>query len=84
MNKYRKKPVIVEAIQWTGENLFDIENFIPCEDYWLSGKGLNLLTIDGNMFIPVGDYITKNEKGYYTRCRKDTFEKTFEKVGSHE
>lgn len=26
--KYRKKPVVIEAIQWTGKNLSEIDNFI--------------------------------------------------------
>ena len=28
MPKYRKKPVVVEAIQWTGSNLEEIRNFV--------------------------------------------------------
>ena len=26
--KYRKKPVVIEAIQWTGKNLSEIDNFM--------------------------------------------------------
>ena len=25
--KYKKKPVIIEAVQWTGENIKEIEHF---------------------------------------------------------
>ena len=28
INKYRKKPVIIEAIQWNGKNLTEIDNFV--------------------------------------------------------
>lgn len=28
MPKFRKKPIVVEAIQWTGENLFEIYEFM--------------------------------------------------------
>lgn len=28
MAKYRKKPIVVEAIQWTGSNLEEIRNFV--------------------------------------------------------
>lgn len=28
IKKYRKKPVIIEAIQWTGKNLIDVSAFL--------------------------------------------------------
>lgn len=28
IKKYRKKPVTIEAIQWTGTNLSEIDNFM--------------------------------------------------------
>lgn len=28
MPKYRKKPVVVEAVRWTGSNLEEIRNFV--------------------------------------------------------
>ena len=28
IKKYKKKPVIIEAIQWNGENLFEIQRFM--------------------------------------------------------
>ena len=31
--KYRKKPVIIEAIQWTGKNLIEVSAFINNESY---------------------------------------------------
>jgi len=28
MSKYRKKPVVIEAMQWTGENTYEVQTFI--------------------------------------------------------
>lgn len=58
IKKYRKKPVIIEAIQWTGKNLSEIDNFMSGT---VENKGATLVihTLEGDMEASIGDYIIK-------------------------
>lgn len=87
--KYRKKPVVIEAIQWTRDNYEEVLEFtnescssIFCE-YLEVGKRYHYIyinTLEGTMKAEVGDYIIKGIKGEFYPCRKDIFEETYEKV----
>ncbi|MEC1548817.1 hypothetical protein ABE060_00310 [Bacillus rugosus] len=57
--KYRKKPVVVDAIQCTGENYTDIEEFLG--DPLLSDEydGLLIDTLEGKMIVGKDDYTIK-------------------------
>ena len=81
MSKYRKKPVVVEAMQWTGENVDEIAEFMKDakEDYGLS-KGSRRIYFEGLIFAWAGDYIIKDEKGKFYPCKPDIFHKTYEEV----
>lgn len=79
--KYRKKPVVVEAVQWTGNNFIEIDNFITQEHYtYPSGGILRLHTLEGVMIATKGDYIIKGVQGEFYPCKPDIFEATYEKV----
>lgn len=87
--KYRKKPVEVEAVQWTGENVGEINGFCnPAKDFhivrntiWSKDKKTLLIkTLEGNMLANVGDYIIKGVNGEYYPCKPDVFAKTYEEV----
>ncbi|HAU84045.1 MAG TPA: hypothetical protein DCW90_00490 [Lachnospiraceae bacterium] len=85
MMKFRKKPVVIEAVQWTGENLADIEGFVRdnLEAYFLDELKYPILyikTLEGSMKASVGDYIIKGVNGEFYPCKPDIFEKTYEKV----
>ena len=77
--KYRKKPVIIEAIQWNGENLSEIDEFT-------SGKVKNhesvliIPTLEGDMYASLNDYIIKGINGEFYHCKPDIFAKTYEEV----
>jgi hypothetical protein len=78
--KYRKKPVVVEAIQYNGENKVETQLFMNMyldEVY----KRLRIPTYEGYVFASVGDYIIKGVKGEFYPCKPDIFEKTYEMVG---
>lgn len=89
--KYRKKPVVVEAIQWTG-NTSEIINFVKNEcsysvddTAWMVGKGiphekLTIHTLEGDMVASRNDYIIKGVNGEFYPCKPDIFEKTYEAV----
>ena len=82
MNKYRKKPIVIEAMKYTGKNnVDDILNFIGERRLaYLVGETLNIETLEGVMKANVGDYIIKGIKGEFYPCKPDIFEDTYEKV----
>lgn len=77
--KYRKKPVIIEAIQWNGNNFEEIMEFID-SDFVHFNSELIINTLEGNMTASKGDYIIKGIKGEFYPCKPDIFEQTYEEV----
>ncbi len=88
MAQYRKKPVVIEAVQWDGTNQGAIANFMNVfirtktspEEGNPSGK-ITIETLEGDMIASVGDFIIKGVQGEFYPCKPDIFEKTYEKVG---
>ena len=82
--KYRKKPVVIEAVQWSGNNLNEILDFMKDKqpNYYEDDekKLLTIQTLEGNMIASVGDYIIKGVKGEFYPCKPDIFEQTYEVV----
>lgn len=82
--KYRKKPVIIEAIQWTGINLEEIKWFMK-EAF--KGSSISeetfeftIQTLEGDMKASLGDFIIKGVNGEFYPCKPDIFQKTYEEV----
>jgi len=65
MNKYRKKPVVIEAIKLTLHNLDDIEEFVGGDLGTNSNGGVMIATLEGAMIASIGDYIIKGVKGEF-------------------
>ena len=88
MPKYRKKPVVVDAIQLKHDNVVDVLRFLGNSFdgavYTDSSKkeyaGLVIVTLEGNMIGSMGDYIIKGVKGEFYPCKPDIFEQTYELV----
>ena len=91
--KYRKIPVVIEAIQWNGRNLKEIKDFVgeslEYEIYdaaWRAGTGtppqthMAIKTLEGEMQVSKGDYIIKGVHGEFYPCKPDIFAKTYELV----
>ena len=89
--KYRKKPVVIEAIQWNGLNYKEIEKFAgydtaileevrkPNIDARIPGQYcLYIRTLEGIMEAKTGDYIIRGVNGEYYPCKQDIFEKTYD------
>jgi hypothetical protein len=79
--KYRKKPVEIEAIQWTGDNLVEISQFMTNGRYDSKTQTIQIETLEGTMSANIGDYIIKGVKGEFYPCKPDIFEQTYDKVG---
>jgi hypothetical protein len=81
MSVYRKKPVEIEAIQWTGENCLEVDNFITVEHDTFPAMGfIEIPTLEGIMTANKGDYIIKGVQGEFYPCKPDIFEVTYERV----
>lgn len=77
--KCRKKPVIVEAIQYTKNNLLEVMKFCG-EGKTLFDFYLYVITLEGNMRVHKGDYIIRGVRGECYPCEKSIFEETYEVV----
>ena len=79
MKKYRKKPIVVEAVEWTGKNQDEIMKFIGDSMYW-KGDGLHIFTLEGDHFANIGDFIIKGVANEFYPCKPNIFWKTYEEV----
>ncbi len=80
MPKYRKKPVVIEVVQWVQGNEENVKSFMNMEfvtEY--NGDLLVIETLEGTMRADQGDYIIKGVNGEFYPCKPDIFEKTYEK-----
>ena len=91
MGKYRKKPVVIEAVQWTGKNYDECMNFmgedcghkLAYEDYeerCIETGEILIDTPEGRMTASTNDWIIKGIKGEFYPCKPDIFDKTYEKI----
>ena len=92
-SKYRKKPVVIEAIQWTGLER-DLEHVLPffVDFSALPNNGatiqpgigytppsgeLTIPTLEGDMTASPGDFIIRGVKGEYYPCKPEIFAMTY-------
>lgn len=92
--QFRKKPVVIEALQWTGQNhrsMFDFLEGHPELAISTNGKnfyidhekvygGLIIKTKEGEHIASIGDWIIRGVHGEYYPCKPDIFNETYEKV----
>ncbi len=79
--KYRKKPVVIEAVQWNGNNVDEVMSFIKnVPAYNVEFGTINISTLEGTMAASMGDWIIKEVKGEFYPCKPDIFDSTYEKV----
>lgn len=86
--KYRKKPVIIEAVQFfdDSDTLIKLSQLIgdnfPVEiDYNVPHNTVMYIpTLEGTMKANIGDFIIKSVNGEFYPCKPDIFEKTYEIV----
>lgn len=85
--KFKKKPVVIEAVQYTA-TLFQDKTIVNWKELQaLAGDclvwdefGFIIKTLEGNMRLSPGDWLLKGIKGEYYPCKPDIFEQTYEKV----
>jgi hypothetical protein len=80
MAQYRKKPVAINAVQWTGNNLQEAAHFCSAADYTVSGQHLIIKTLEGDMTASPGDWIIRGVKGEFYPCKPDIFAATYDEA----
>jgi hypothetical protein len=89
MPKFRKKPVVIEALQWDGsaEGAITIINWVVGADgvaryhdepWGTMPDTLHIDTLEGTMRAQAGDWIIKGVQGEFYPCKPDIFESTYE------
>jgi hypothetical protein len=78
--KFRKKPVVVEAIQWKDQPLTELvqQGFTINAYVYPHDRSLAIQTLEGTMVALIGDWIIKGVKGEFYPCKPDIFEQTYE------
>lgn len=89
IQRFRKLPVVIEAVQYTGRNFFEIAHFLGEGDL----TGNNILqttdrpvihTSEGDMTASAGDWIIRGTKGEFYPCKPDIFTAIYEKAEEEE
>ena len=83
--KYRKKPVVIEAMQFNRENIKELEKFtnnkikkVLIEKRIDGIATCEIETLEDTMNAKEGDYIIKGINGEFYPCKPDIFKKTYE------
>ena len=82
MTKYRKKPVVVEAVQYTGDNHAEACEFLGADHIGTTEAGVFIRTIEGEMRAPIGHWLIRGVKGEHYGCAPDVFAATYEPADS--
>ena len=83
IKKYKKKPVVIEAIKLKKDNIKMCIDFVGNNCRFGVYDGLfTIKTLEGEMRGDIGDYIIKGVKGEFYPCKPDIFEMTYESVTS--
>ncbi len=81
VKRYRKKPVVVEAIQLTAENGPQVFEWADCKPFYEPDgtiSGLSIFTREGRMKAEFGDWIINGVAGEFYPCKPEIFEATYE------
>ena len=87
MSKFRKKPVVIEAILWNGNQLNEFPEWLKSAydktpgdpgSVFRNGSDVLIYTLEGTMTTSPGDYIIQGVNGELYPCKPDIFEKTYE------
>jgi len=80
--KYRKKPVVIEAVQWKATKVSFDEIMAMGDVPWKPGpmgsKSFIITTLEGDHKVSDGDFVIKGVAGEFYPCKPDIFEKTYE------
>ena len=88
INKYTRKPITVEAVQWTGDNIDEVKEFIGEHsakeltfingDYWMLYKSSPYAGCASKERLDRGEWIIKHSNGGTSPCKTDIFAETYD------
>ena len=80
MQRYRKKPVVIEAVQLrAGERPAGLDEAVATGDVvWVEDGTAMISTLEGTMIARPGDFIIRGVKGELYPCKPDIFAATYE------
>ncbi len=83
--KFRKKPIVIDAVQLTQESFASgaVREFCP-NAIPQSGYRVKIPTKEGQMLADTGDWIIKGVAGEFYPCKDSIFIKTYDPVGLDE
>jgi hypothetical protein len=87
--RFRKKPIVIEAWQWTGSKQ-EAEEIVE----WIASRGgdaqlvsvqglthsIGIATLEGEVMAVTNDWIIQGVQGEFHPCKPDIFEQTYERV----
>lgn len=82
--KFRKKPIIIDAIKWERTNIQEVIDFMGKESYdfdnenSLEPEKVIIHTLEGDITASPGDWIIRGVSGELYPCKPDIFQKTYE------
>ena len=77
---FRKKPVVIRAIQWDGDNDVEVMDFLGTKSLIKERGKLVISTLEGEMQASKMDWIIQGVQGEVYPCKPDIFEETYEQV----
>ena len=82
VTKYRKKPVVIDALQWDGseESSHEIIRFCNMATWNIPINTIVIDTLEGTMRVDEKDYVIKGVAGEFYPCKPDIFVKTYDKL----
>ena len=79
--KFSKRPVVIDAVQFTGWNDAEVLRFCPNARHPEDAKpNLIIPTAEGEMLASVGDWIIRGVEGEFYPCKASVFAKTYDPV----
>lgn len=87
IKKYRKKPIEIEAVQYLGDNIKEIEEFIDLpvisykdDKHQDFGHCIGIPTVNGITYAYIGDYVLKNIQGEPYTLEPNILKQTYEEI----
>ena len=80
MGQYRKKPVVIEAVQYDGSIDLAFTGDARVRSAGDGSGAMEIVTLEGTMRADVGDWIIRGVKNELYPCKPDIFAATYEAV----
>lgn len=79
---YVKKPVQITALEWTGNNLEECQEFLGTKFVCVEGdpSAIRIRTLEGEMFASKGDFLIRGILGEMYPCKPNIFHLTYDEV----